>query len=66
MAVLRCGICRTKFIVITSRSFDDFQISRVRRTGNVEEDTLSKWVLFFNVKGVLNFEDFRQVCFDEE
>lgn len=40
--------------------FEDFSISHVRRSRNIEVDNLSKWALTFGVNGELRTEDFRQ------
>ena len=48
--------------------FDDFIISHIKRKGNYEEDTLSKWATSFQVIGGMQFEicDHWQNLVDEE
>ncbi|XP_057833348.2 uncharacterized protein LOC131044114 [Cryptomeria japonica] len=45
-------------IIEELKYFDDFQLSHVRRTGNVEADILSKWALTFNAVGDFRLENF--------
>ncbi|XP_059073257.1 uncharacterized protein LOC131874056 [Cryptomeria japonica] len=48
-------------IVEELNNFEDFRVSHIRRTGNVEADILSKWALTFNEIGELRFEDLRHI-----
>ncbi|XP_057832376.2 uncharacterized protein LOC131043041 [Cryptomeria japonica] len=52
-------------IIEELKYFNDFQLSHVRRTGNVEADILSKLALTFNAIGDFRLEDFWSVCFEE-
>ncbi|XP_057848798.2 uncharacterized protein LOC131059776 [Cryptomeria japonica] len=53
-------------IIEELKCFNDYKVSHVTQTWNVEVDILFKWALSFNVNGDLKIEYFRQALFEEE
>lgn len=60
-----CYLQNSIINIVELNKFEDFKVSHVKWTGNVEADILSKWALNFNVIKELRVKDLRQINLED-